>query len=426
MLDVNLLRNDPEKVRQAIASKNADPGLVDEFLRLDESWRRATVTVEKLRAEQNKLSKKRDAEAARANKEKIKAAERELAELEARRAAVWEKMPNLPSEDTPVGKDETANKVLRQVGKPREVGFKLLNHMALGEKLGLIDTKKAAEVSGTRFGYIMGDAARLEFALVQYALETLTNETVMKSIAESVKPGYSPKPFIPVVPPVMIRPNVFNKMARLYPNPEDKYYLSQDDLYLVGSAEHTLGPLHMDEILSEKDLPVRYVGFSTAFRREAGSYGKDTRGILRVHQFDKVEMESFVVSEDGIIEQNFFVAIQEYLMRSLELPYQVVITSTGDQGDPDARHVDIETWMPGESRYRETHSADYMSDYQARRLNTKVKRRGNKTEFVHMNDATVFAIGRTLIAILENYQTEDGKIEVPKVLQKYVGKERIG
>ncbi len=438
-MDINLLRNEPEKVKKAIATKNADPGLVDEFLKLDESWRAATSDLEKLRAEQNELSKKAAApsggeprpevsgrEAAKANKEKIRSREGEVAELEKERQAAWEKIPNLPSEDTPVGKDETANKVLRKVGKPREFGFKPLDHMALGEKIGLIDTKKAAEISGTRFGYFFGDAVRLEFALVQYALEILANRTILQSIAENIRPGYSAKPFFPVVPPVLIRPQVFNRMARLYPNPEDKYHLPQDDLYLVGSAEHTLGPLHMNEAIPEKDLPVRYVGFSTAFRREAGSYGKDTHGILRVHQFDKVEMESFVLPEDGITEQDFFVAIQEYLMWSLELPYQVVITSTGDQGDPDARHLDIETWMPGQDRYRETHSADYMADYQARRLNTKVKRVGNKTEFVHMNDATVFAIGRMLIAILENYQTKDGKIEVPKVLQKYVGREIIG
>ena len=172
--------------------------------------------------------------------------------------------------------------------------------------------------------------------------------------------------------------------------------------------------------------PIRYLGFSTAFRREAGSYGKDTRGILRVHQFDKLEMESFVLPEDGIAEQEFFVGVQEYLMWSLELPYQVVMCCTGDQGDPDARHVDIEAWMPSQKKYRETHSADYMADYQARRLGTRVKRNDGKTEFAHMNDATAFAIGRTIVAIFENYQMKDGTITVPTVLQKYMGKKVIG
>jgi len=212
-------------------------------------------------------------------------------------------------------------------------------------------------------------------------------------------------------------------MARLEPR-DERYHIPSDDLFLIGSAEHTLGPLHMDETLKESDLPRRYVAFTPAFRREAGSYGKDTRGILRLHQFDKVEMESFATSEMGQKEQDFFVAIQEHLMQKLGLPYRVVMTCTGDQGDPDARHLDIETWMPGEQKYRETHSADYMTDYQARRLGTKVKREKG-SEFVHMNDATVFAIGRTLIAIMENFQQKDGSIVVPEVLRPWVGKDVI-
>jgi seryl-tRNA synthetase len=215
-------------------------------------------------------------------------------------------------------------------------------------------------------------------------------------------------------------------MARLDATLEDeRYYFPKDDIYLIGSAEHTLGPLHMDETLKEDDLPIRYVGFSTCFRREAGSYGRDTRGILRVHQFDKVEMESFTVPENSLKEQEFFVAIQEYLMQELKLPYQVVMTCTGDQGDPDARHIDIEAWMPGQQKYRETHSADLMTDYQARRLNTRVRRADGSLNFVHMNDATVFAIGRTLIAIVENYQRADGTITVPEVLRPYFGADTI-
>ncbi len=425
MLDITLLRKEPDRVKTAIASKNADPGLVDEFLKLDAAWRTATTELERLRAEQNELSKKRDIEGGKANKEKIKEKESEAARLEGERNEIWLKIPNLPSEDTPVGKDESANKVIKKVGEPPKFDFEAKDHMAIGEALGIINVERSREVSGTRFGYLLGAAAQMEFALVQYALEILTNPSVVKSIAESVKPGYSGKPFIPVVPPVLIRPEVMQKMARLEPK-EERYHIPSDDLYLVGSAEHTLGPLHMDEAIPEDRLPVRYVGFSTAFRREAGAAGKDTHGILRVHQFDKVEMESFTAPEDGLTEQDFFVAVQEYLMWSLELPYRAVICSTGDQGDPDARHIDIETWMPGQNQYRETHSADYMADYQSRRLNTKVRRKDGKAEFAHMNDATVFAIGRTLIAILENYQTADGKVRIPKVLQKYVGQEIIG
>jgi seryl-tRNA synthetase len=247
----------------------------------------------------------------------------------------------------------------------------------------------------------------------------------LREIADGVKKGYNAKAFVPVVPPVMIRPEVYERMDRLEPK-EERYHIPSDDLYLIGSAEHTLGPLHMDETLAEKDLPIRYIGFSTSFRREAGSYGKDTRGILRVHQFDKLEMESFTVAEDSTTEQDFIVAVQEYLVRSLELPYQVVAICTGDMGKPDARQLDIETWMPGQNRYRETHTSDLMTDYQARRLGTKVKRANGKMELVHMNDATAFAIGRILIAIIENNQTADGKIRVPDVLQPYVGADLIG
>ena len=266
--------------------------------------------------------------------------------------------------------------------------------------------------------------ALLEFALIHYGFKVLGDEKILKKIANKIKSGYNSKPFIPIITPVLIKPRIFERMARLEPT-EERYYIPSDDLYLIGSAEHTLGPLHMDETLKEKDLPIRYVGFSTAFRRESGSYGKDVRGILRVHQFDKLEIESFTIPEDSILEQDFIVGIQEYLMQSLELPYQVIICSTGDQGGPDFRHLDIETWMPAQNKYRETHSADMMTDYQSRRLNTKVKRESGESQFVHMNDATVFS-GRPLIAILENYQTKDGKIEVPKVLQEYVGKKIIG
>ena len=218
----------------------------------------------------------------------------------------------------------------------------------------------------------------------------------------------------------MIKPDIFAKMARLEPK-DERYYIQSDDVYLVGSAEHALGPMHMDETILEQDLPLRYAGYSTAFRREAGSYGKDTKGILRMHQFDKIEMESFSKPEDSIMEQDFFVAIQEYLLKQLEIPYQVMMICTGDMGGPDARQIDIECWMPGQNKYRETHTADLMTDYQARRLNTKLKRKDGKNEFVHMNDATVFAIGRTLIAILENNQQKDGSVKVPKVLHKYTG-----
>ncbi len=333
-------------------------------------------------------------------------------------------VPNIPSADTPVGKDEGENVVVRQVGILKKFTFQPKEHWELGETLGVIDTERAAKVSGPRFAYLKGDLALLQFALVQHVFTTLTDSTKLASIIKNAQLSVPVTPFIPVVPPVFIKPEPFERMARINPK-DERYYLPEDDLYLIGSAEHTLGSLHMDEVFQEAELPRRYVGYSTAFRREAGSYGKDMKGILRLHQFDKLEMESFTIKENSLAEQDFFVAIQEYLVASLGIPYQVVQICTGDMGVPDARQIDIECFMPGQNKYRETHTSDLMTDYQARRLNTRVKRTNGEMEYVHMNDATAFAIGRTLIAIMENYQQADGSITIPEVLRPFVGKDAI-
>ncbi|PJB98979.1 MAG: serine--tRNA ligase [Candidatus Nealsonbacteria bacterium CG_4_9_14_0_8_um_filter_36_17] len=425
MLDINLIRQNPEIVKKGIASKNTNPKLVDDFLALDENWRKLTKEIDDLRAEQNKLSDERKIEEATKIKDKIQSLEKDLKNIEKNREEILWQIPNLPSEDTPVGRNESENKVLRQWSEPKKFDFKPRDHVELGELLDIIDIGHASKVSGTRFNYLKGPAALLEFSLINYVFDVLTDKKIIKSFAAKIDKNYPDKPFIPVLPPTMIRPDVLDKMGRLKPE-EERYYIPKDDLYLAGSAEHTLGPLHMDEIIPGEKLPIRYVGFSTSFRREAGSYGKDTRGILRVHQFDKLEIESFTVPEDSTKEQDFIVAIQEYLMQSLEIPYQVVAICTGDMGGPDTRQIDIEAWLPSQNRYRETHTSDMMTDYQARRLNTRVKRKDGKLEFVHMNDATAFAIGRTLIAILENYQQKDGSILVPKVLQKYLNFKKIG
>jgi len=258
----------------------------------------------------------------------------------------------------------------------------------------------------------------MQFAIIQFVFNTLTDKKIIGKLAKKTDNPFD-KPFIPVLPPVIARAEIMKKMDRFDPI-DDRYYLEQDDSLLIGSAEHTLGPLYMNEVIPEKDLPIRYIGYSTAFRREAGTYGKDATGILRRHQFDKAEMESFIQPEYGQVEQNLIVAIQEYLVQQLEIPYQVVILCTGDMGSPDFRQIDIECWMPGQNTYRETHTSDYMTDYQARRLNTRIKRKDGKLEFAYMNDATAMAIGRILIAIIENYQQEDGSIKVPKVLHKYM------
>jgi seryl-tRNA synthetase len=428
MLDPKLLRENPERVKEGVTAKNANPALVDSFLELDEKWRAALTELENWRSEQKKLSAARDIEGGKRNKETIKELESKVTDLEKEREEVWMQIPNIPDEDVPRGKDASANQVLRTWGEPPKFDFTLQDHVALGEKLGLIEIEKAGKITGTRFNYLMGDAARMEYAIVQLVFQKLTDPDFIKEIADGVQSGYSAKTFIPVVPPVMIRPDVFRRMGRLDATTEDeRYYLPKDDLYLIGSAEHTLGPLHMDESIPEKNLPLRYIGFSTAFRREAGSYGKDVRGILRVHQFDKLEMESFTSPEDSRKEQDFIVAIQENLMQALQIPYRAVLISTGDMGGPDSRQIDIEAWLPSENAYRETHTSDLMGDYQARRLNTKIKRKDAKSEILHMNDATAFAIGRTLIAIMENNQTADGKIKIPEVLRPYLnGKEFMG
>lgn len=427
MLDVNKIRTSPEEVKKGITSKKSDPNLVDKFLEADEKWRALTTKFDETRSEQKKLGEAKKVDEAKKLKEELKKIEAELAETEKVRTDILYKIPNLPFDDVPVGKDENENVVIRTWGEIPKFSFKPKDHMELGEALDIIDTKTASKVVGSRFNYLKGQLAMMEFAIVQYVFSLLSNKDFMKKMAEKISPDFPANPFIPVVPPVMINPETFTRMARLDPGQEEeRFHLPKDNLYLVGSAEHTLGPLHMDETIPEAKLPIRYVGFSTAFRREAGSYGKDVQGILRVHQFDKIEIESFTLPEFSRMEQDLIVSIQEYLLQILELPYRVISVCTGDMGGPDARQIDMETWMPGQDKYRETHTSDLMTDYQSRRLKTRIKRNNGETELAHMNDATVFAIGRILIAIIENYQTEKGTIRVPKVLQPYLGSAEIG
>ncbi len=245
----------------------------------------------------------------------------------------------------------------------------------------------------------------------------------MAQVVKKAKLKVSTKPFVPILPPLMIKTEPYSAMDRLEPR-EERYKIEGEDLWLQGSAEHVLGSMHINEILPEESFPVRYVGLATSFRKEAGAYGKDMEGIIRMHQFDKLEMESLTTAEDSLQEHYFMVAIQEYLMQELGLPYQVILKCTADIGKPNARGVDINVWLPGQNKYRETHTADYMTDYQARRLQTKIRRKSGKIELVHTNDATAFS-QRPLIAIMENYQQKDGSIKIPKVLQKYVGKKLI-
>ena len=419
MLDIKFIRENPDIVRAALKNKNRDVDL-DRVLVLAEERKIAAQAVADLNRHKNEAAAARDIEVGRRLKEEQNVAEAKHQELEKELVKLLTQIPNIPSPDTPIGPDESGNKVVRQWGEKTVFTFEPKAHWDLGPELGVINTEKAAEISGARFNYIMGDLARMQFALIQYVFSSLTDQAFVDTIAETAGFGTGQKIFVPVVPPVMVRTQVMNRMARLDPI-EDKYHLEKDDLVMVGSAEHTMGPLHMDEVIEESRLPIRYVGYSTAFRREAGSYGKDTKGILRQHQFDKIEIETFCKPEDGYKEQEFLVALQEYFMQSLKLPHQVVLVCTGDMGFPDQRQMDIETWMPGQNTYRETHSSDYVGGFQARRLNSRIKRADGTIEPVHMNDATVFAIGRTLIAIIENYQQEDGSIIIPEVLRPYMG-----
>jgi seryl-tRNA synthetase len=261
---------------------------------------------------------------------------------------------------------------------------------------------------------------RLQFAIISFVIDTLCDEAILAQIAKESKLDVSSKPFVPVLPPLMIRTDLYDAMDRLEPR-DDRYKIEGEDLWLQGSAEHVLGSMHAGELFDESDLPIRYLGYATSFRREAGTYGKDMEGMFRMHQFDKLEMESFTAAEKSLDEHLFFIAIQEYLMQTLEIPYQVLMKCTADIGKPNARGVDIEAWLPGQDKYRETHTADYMTDYQTRRLGVRVRRANGVVELAHTNDATAIPMSRIPIAILENYQQADGSVKVPKALVKYYG-----
>ncbi len=414
MLDIKFIRENPDKVKEGCKKKNADCD-VDKVLELDEKRRELVQKIEGLRSEQHKLGKA-DIEKAKGLKLQIKELEPQMEEVEGGLKSLLTQFPNIPFDDVPVG-DESKNVVMRKWGKipkfglPRsKAGFEPKDHLELGEALDIIDVKRAAKVSGARFAYLKGEAVLLEFALVDLVMKTATK-----------------KGFIPIVPPVFVRSETMQGMGYV-DTPEDlaeRYFFEKDGLFLVGTAEQAVGPMHADEIFEERELPKRYVAFSTCFREEAGSYGKDTRGILRVHQFDKVELFSFVRPEDSKKEHEFLIKLEEKLWQALKIPYQVVHLATGDMSRPSASTYDIEAWMPGQNKYREVSSASNVTDFQARRLNIRYKNKERKTEFVHMLNATGFPIGRTIIAILENYQQKDGSVKIPKALQKYVGKKEI-
>lgn len=402
MLDLKYIRENKQEVESALKNRGKKVDL-EKLLKTDEERRTLISKIDEKRSEQKKAGK--DVQKGKELKQEIRSAEEKLRKLEEEIQKILPAVPNIPQKDVPIGKDEHANKELRKIGKPIKLDFKPKDHLELGETLEIIDTERAAKISGARFVYLKGAAAQLQMALIQYTYDLLVKKEGL----------------VPVIPPVIVKRETAASSGHPEAIGDEAYHLDQDDMFLVGTSEQSILPMYKDEILDEIQLPIRYLGYSTCFRREAGSYGKDTRGILRQHQFDKLEMFVFCKPEDSNKEHENLLRLEEELMKGLELPYRVMLLSTGDMGMPSSKTYDIETWVPSQDKYRETHSCSNCTDYQTRNLNIKYKAKDGKKELVHALNGTAFAIGRILIAILENNQQKDGSILVPKALQKYCG-----
>jgi len=413
-----------------VAEKSRQKGYevdVTQLLGFDKERRDLLRQVEELRQSRNNLTAQNKGQKpteeqvikGREIKDKLGDLEHKLAAIDKEFTELLKKVPNMPTDDVPVGASEDENVVVKQWGDKPKFDFEVKNHWQIGTAKGWIDKDRAAKVAGSRFVYLKGDLVLLEFALWQFALSQLTDEKVLRKIIKDNDLKVSAKPFVPVLPPAAAKKDVFEATGRLNKE-EQTYKIEDEDLWLNASAEHTLAPMYMNEIINEAELPLRYVGYTTAFRREAGTYGKDMEGILRLHQFNKLEMECFNRSEDSLQEHLFLVTIQEYLMQQLGLPYQLLNKCTADIGFPNARGMDIEVWLPGQGKYRETHTADYITDFQAQGMKTRVRRADGSVELAHTNDATAFS-ERPLIGIIENFQTQDGNVKIPKVLQPYMG-----
>lgn len=414
MIDIKFLRENPSAVREAAKAKNVELD-VERILELDKKVRALRSEMENIASQKNSTSK-RIATAGDDERtkliEEMRLVDRKADDLKAELTPLDEELteelyriPNPPTADVKVAASEDENEVIKTVGEKPEFSFELKDHEELGISLGIIDKERASKVSGARFTYLKGDAARLQLALTQYALAT------------AAKHG-----FVPVMVPNMVNAKAMRAMGYLEHGGHDEiYYLSKDNLYLIGTSEQALGPMHMNETLKEAELPLRYIGVSPCYRREAGSYGKDTRGIFRVHQFDKVEMFSFVTPETSDEEHELILSIEEELMQGLGLHYQVIKMVSGDLGLPAARKYDIEAWIPTQETFRETHSCSTTTDFQTRRLNARYKNGEGEINFMHALNGTGFAMGRTIVAILENFQNEDGSVTIPEVLRPYMG-----
>ena len=426
MLDIRYIRENAARVQEASEQKGYKVDIAH-LLQLDEERRTLLGKVEDLRKERNDLSsstkgqKPSDEQLAhgRELKTQITEIEDRLNVVEGEFTASLKKVPNMPLDYVPVGASEDENVIAKTVGEPTKFDFEPKNHWEIAQQRDWIDKERAAKVAGSRFAYVKGDLARLHFAMVSYGMDVVTNEDTLKKIIADAGLNVSTKPFTLVMPPAVAKTEVYDATGRLNKE-EQTYKLADDDLWLNASAEHVMAPMYLGEILDEAQLPIRLVGYTTAFRREAGTYGKDMEGIFRLHQFDKLEMESFTTADTGLEEHKLMVAIQEYLMSSLGVPYRVLQKCTADIGGPNAAGVDIDSWLPGQDKYRETHTADYITDYQARRMQTRARRANGDLELVHTNDATAFS-QRPLIAIIENFQNADGTVTIPEVLRPYMG-----
>lgn len=431
MIDIKILRTNPELVRKALHDKVIKVDL-DRVIALDTQKTALKQQIDDIRAERNKLSdamgKGKPApemiEKSKTLKDTLQVLETEFDAIETEFLGLYKKIPNIPTADTPVGLTEEENVVVKQWGTLPSFTFPARNHADIAGARGWIDKERAANIAGARFAYLKWDLVRLQFALINWVMDTLGDSSVLDGIIAEHGLKISNKPFTPVLPPYMIKTAPYDAMDRLEPR-EERYKIEWQDLWLQGSAEHVLGSMHANEIFEEKDMPIRYLGYATSFRGEAGTYGKDMEGIIRMHQFDKLEMESFSTAETSHDEHLLFSLLQEHLMQQLEIPYQKLQKCTFDIGKPNAKGSDIEAWLPWQGKYRETHTADYMTDYQARRLQTRVRRANGDVELIHTNDATAFACGRALVAIMENYQNEDMTIRIPKVLQSYMGNKKV-
>lgn len=419
MIDIKFLRENPDVVRASQKGRGEDVSLVDQILKIDEARRKAVTDFETVRAEQNVLSKSVGAakgdekaallENAKALAEKVKVADAARAEIEAQANSLVMQLSNLLDPEAPIG-GEADFVTIEHVGTPRDFskdGFEPKDHVELGKLLGAIDTERGAKVSGSRSYYLTGTGAMLEFALVNFAIQS------------ALKAG-----FTPVIPPVLVKPAAMEGTGFLGQAAENVYHLEKDDYYLVGTSEVPLAAFHMDEILPAEKLPMRYAGYSSCFRREAGSYGKDTRGIIRVHQFDKVEMFSFCKPEDAKEEHKRLLQWEKDFLSAMEIPFRVIDVASGDLGSSATRKFDIEAWIPTQNAYREVTSTSNCTEYQARRLNIRYKD-ADGTKAVATLNGTLVAIPRMIVAILENHQNADGTVNVPAALQPFLGTNRF-